>query len=76
MPTDTNDQCLEIHLAIGDTKATGIIFGQGYNPDVYNDLVKQTLIAYRQALTIAIEHGYTFPLDDQDEDEDEPDATP
>lgn len=74
MDIDLKDHSLEIHLAIGDTKVTGIIFGQGYNPDVYNDLIKQTINAYRQALTAAIDHGYTFPTnnpDDEDEDDDD-----
>ena len=70
MDIDLKDHSLEIHIAIADAKIQGIVFGQGYNPDVYNDLVTQTLAAFRQALTIAVEHGYTFPTDNEDEDDD------
>lgn len=71
MPIDTTDHSLEIHLQVGDTKVTGIVFGQGYNPDVYNDLIAQTLNAYRKALGIAVDHGYTFPTTDDEDDEDD-----
>lgn len=65
------NRCMEIHLAIADIKASGITFGQDYNPSVYKDIIHETLLALRQALTIAVDHGYTFPTDDTDADEDD-----
>ena len=67
------NKCMEIHLAIGDVNASGITFGQDYNPTVYRDLITTTVNALRESLTIAIDHGYTFPTD-QNEDDDDDDA--
>lgn len=67
------NRCMEIHIAIADIKASGITFGQDYNPTVYKDIIHETLTALREALTIAIDHGYTFPINDLDEDDEDTD---
>ena len=68
------NRCMEIHLTIKDIRASGITFGQDYNPTVYRDLITTTVNALRESLTIAIDHGYTFPTDEEDEDPEDNDG--
>lgn len=68
-----NFQTMEIHINIGDAQISSISQGQSYNPEIYNDMMVNTLKAFDNALTIAVEHGYTFLTDDFDDDEDEDD---
>jgi hypothetical protein len=75
MPNIITDQTMEIHIGVADSKISSIVTGQSYNPEIYNDLMVNTMKAYDNALTIAIKHGYAFTTtDDLIDDDDEEDA--
>lgn len=66
MSNTTTDQTMEIHIAVADSKISSIVTGQSYNPEIYNDLMVNTMKAYDNALTIAIKHGYAFLINEDD----------
>ena len=75
MPNIITDQTMEIHIAVNEAKISSVVSGTSYNPDVYNDLMVNTIKAFNDALTIAINHGYTFTTtDDTIDDDDEEDT--
>lgn len=66
----TNHNPITLAIEIADTKAKVTINAQ-YSPDIIDDLTTRLTRLYAAAITIATSKGYTFTIEDEEDDDDE-----
>jgi len=74
MPTEpTINGSIQLSIRFADTAFDIIIEGDAYNPTVVDDMTNRMRELMRVGLTTAIDHGWTFPNDDDDTDSEDND---